>query len=139
MAGMRHAPDRSLLRQDPARVQVTDRAGSSRWLADPPHGSVGDGSWWSLTDDLHAAGVWPWSEALELTRATHQPWRRQTAQAVAVAERWAAGPEARVRAAGMGLEDAAAVRCIVMGPERVLVLRAGGREWLPAIAAVAAG
>ena len=36
MAGMHHVPDRSLLRQDPGRVEVPDRAGSSRWLTDPP-------------------------------------------------------------------------------------------------------
>lgn len=33
----------------------------------------------------------------------------------------------------MGLPDAAAVRCLVFGPGRVLVLRAGGRELLPAM------
>ena len=133
MAGM----DASLLKHDPARVQVTHRGGRPRWLADPPHARPDEPDRWRLTDDPAEAGVWEWQAALALEREARQPWRGQTARAVAVEERHLVGDAARARAAGMELPDAAAVRCIVFGPDRVLVLRAGGRELLPAIAAVA--
>lgn len=129
--------DASLLRQDPARVQVTPRDGRPRWLADPPHAGPDEEGRWRLTDDLVEAGVWPWQQALGYEREARQPWRGQRARAIAVEERTAVGAEARVRAAAMDLPEPEAVRCIVMGPDRVLVLRAGGRrELLPAIVPV---
>lgn len=127
--------DRSLLKQDPARVEVTVR-GRRRWLADPPHGRA-DEPRWRLVDDLAGAGVWPWSEAIELAGAAHRSLQHEAARAVEVPGRFATGAEARVRALAMGLEEPASVRCLIPGAAgdgRTLVLRTGGqREWLPAL------
>lgn len=132
MAGM----DASLLRHDPARVQVTVRGGEPRWLADPPHTRLDEHGRWRLTDDLTEAGVWEWQAALALAKEARQPWRGQLAEAVPVEQRHLVGDEARARAAAMDLPAAGTVRCLVFGPDQVLVLRADGRELLPAIVSV---
>jgi hypothetical protein len=104
-----------------ARVKVTLKDGTVRWLADPPEAPWGAERRWSFVDDRADAGGWPWPRALELERAVRQPWRQQYATAEPVNPgpppvfRADLGDRARARARACGLPDPARVAWVSFG------------------------